>query len=120
MSSYSKSIPYQVRLDMVDGNDAVIIDRDKSPQVADPGSLEKPQTQKKYDIQEINEEKRKTHKSYYFQNCGIVNLNVDSFNTRTITMENCGNKVQRVTICSSFLSLSLSLSRFSPHAMSCN
>ena len=49
--------------------------------------------------QEINEENCQAHKIYNFQNCGTVNLNVDSFNTRTITMENCGNKV---TICSSF------------------
>ena len=34
---------------------------------------------------------------------------MDSFNTRTITMENCGNKIPQVTICSSF-SLSLILS----------
>ena len=75
----------------------------QSPQAADRRleNTTSPQTQK-CDIQEINEENRQTQKIYHFQNCGTVNLNVDSFNTRTITMENCGNKVPQVTLCSSF------------------
>ena len=41
------------------------------------------------------------HKIYHFHNCRIA----DSFNTRTITMENCGNKVPQATVCPSiFLS----------------
>ena len=60
-------------------------------------------------IQEIDDDNRpasQEHKVYHFHNCRIVYL--DSFNTRTLTMENCGNKVPQVTICSSFFLLFLS------------
>ena len=98
---------------MVEEN-AIIVDQ--SPQAADP-RLEKttnPRSQtQKCDIREIKEDNRQTHKIYHFQNCGTVNLNVDSFNARTFTMENCDNNVP-VTICSSFF-FPLNLC---PHVMS--
>ena len=58
------------------------------------------------DIQEINDDNRPSpeHKIYHFHNCRIM----DSFNTRTITMENSGNKVPQVTICPSFFFLPFS------------
>ena len=58
-------------------------------------------------IQEIVDDNRPSleHKIYHFHNYRIM----DSFNTRTITMENCGNKVPQVTICSSFIIFSLSV-----------
>ena len=65
-------------------------------------------------IQEIVDDNRPSleHKIYHFHNCRIA----DSFNTCTIRMENCGNKVPQVTqaICSSFFVFSL----FCPHVMS--
>ena len=63
-------------------------------------------------IQKINDDNRPSpeHKIYHFHNCRIMN----SFNTRTITMENSGNKVPQVTICSSFFLFS----HLCPHVMS--
>ena len=63
-------------------------------------------------IQEIVDDNRSSlveHKIYHFHNCRIA----DSFNTRTMTMENCGNKVPQVTICSSFFIFS----HFCPHVI---
>ena len=71
-------------------------------------------------IQEIDDgnSSRSGHKTYHFHNCRIM----DSFNTRTITMENCGNKVPQVTMCSSFSCLFSFLSScnvlFSDHRVS--
>ena len=58
-------------------------------------------------IQEIDDDNcpSQEHKIYHFHNCRIVYL--DSFNTRTVTMESCGNQVPQVTICSSFFFISL-------------
>ena len=50
------------------------------------------------------------NKIYHFHNCRIM----DSFNTRTIAMDNCGNKLPQVTICSSFFPFSF-LSSFINH-----
>ena len=95
---------------VVDRNTVIV---DRSLQAADP-RLEKttdsrsPQTQKCNNIQEINEDNHQTHKIYHFENCGTVYM--DSFNTHSVKMENCGNNTPKVT-CSSFL-LSFSLSLF--------
>jgi len=64
-------------------------DQSESPQ------LDKSQVQNG-NIQEIDDNNRSSseHKILHFHNCRIV----DSFNTRTITMENCGNEIPQVTI----------------------
>ena len=69
--------------------------------LADPVANHSPQLDKSQmqnsNIQEIDNDNRPSpeHKIYHFHNCRIM----DSFNTRTITMENCGNEVPQVTIC---------------------
>ena len=52
-------------------------------------------------IQDIDDDNRPSseHKIYHFHNCRMM----DSFNTRTITMEKCGNKNPQVANCSSYL-----------------
>ena len=109
---------YSASSDMVDRDS--LVNADESPQATGPRSdnttnFQPTQTRmQKYEIQEINEDNRQTHKIYHFQNCGTVNFNMDSFNTRTITMENCGNKVPpQVNICPSFY-----FSHFCPYVMS--
>ena len=54
------------------------------------------------DIQEVAEDDRQVHKICNFQpeNCGTVY--VDSLNTASATMENCGNHVPQVTCSSHF------------------
>jgi hypothetical protein len=76
--------------------DPIIVDQSS----ADPTRMGK--SPQKSNGQEIDEDDREVHKIYHFYNCGVVN--VDSLNTRTITMENCGNYVPQVT-CSSLFSL---------------
>ena len=87
---------------------AVTVD-DRSPHAADsmleqtmnPPSRSPASGTQKCDIQEINEDNCQTHKIYQFQNCGAVTLNIDSFRTRGVRMEHCGNKVPQVATCSS-------------------
>ena len=69
-------------------------------------------------IQEIDNDNRPSHeyKIYHFHNCRIV----DSLNTRTITMENRGNNVPQVTICSSLFFFILSKVVLSDHRVSDN
>lgn len=104
---------------MVNENSLVNADIvDRSPQATDQSlKLEKttsprsPQTQKcDIKLEEINDDNRQIHTIYQFQNCGTVNLSIDSFNASGVRMENCGNNVPQVTNCSSFLSL---IARFS-------
>ena len=73
--------------------DASIVDR--TPHAADLRleNITHSQTQKS-DIQNINDI------MYHFQNCGTVNLNIDSFNARGVRMENCHNNIPQVS-CSS-------------------
>ena len=47
------------------------------------------------DIQGTDDDNHQTHKTYHFHNCGMVYL--DSFNTRRVTMEDCGNQVTCVS-----------------------
>ena len=60
------------------------------------------------DIQGTDDDNHQTHKTYHFHNCEMVYL--DSLNTRSVTMEDCGDHVQQVTRASFF-----SLSIFRPH-----
>ena len=113
---------------MVNENSLVNADIvDRSPQATDQSlKLEKttsprsPQTQKcDIKLEEINDDNRQIHTIYQFQNCGTVNLSIDSFNASGVRMENCGNIVPQVTKCSSFLSLIARFSgRFCSHAIS--
>jgi hypothetical protein len=89
----------------------VIVDRPGgSPQAADPrfkktmnSQSESPSQTQKCNIQAINdsehEDNRQTHKTYHFENCGIVYM--DSFNAHGVRMKNCGNlnNVSQVTCC---------------------
>ena len=96
-------------MDMIIDRNTVIVD--KSPQAqavsADP-SIEKttnsrspPSQTQKRNIQEMNEDIRKTHKIYQFQNCGIVYMN--SSNVRGVRMKNCGNNLNSPQVtCSLF------------------
>ena len=60
------------------------------------------------DIQGTDNDNHQTHKTYHFHNCEMVYL--DSLNTRSVTMEDCGNHVRQVTRASFF-----SPSIFRPH-----
>ena len=96
-----KFTQHDVSLNMANKNtlvDPIIVaNLNQSPQLT-----KSPQMQNG-NIQKINDDNRPSpeHKIYHFHNCRIMN----SFNTRTITMENSGNKVPQVTICSSFFLL---------------
>ena len=53
-------------------------------------------------IQEIDEENHEADKIYLIKNYGGT-VYVDSHNTRTVTMENCGNQGRQVQNCLSSL-----------------
>ena len=54
----------------------------------------------------FDEERYQPRKTYCFNNCGTVNVNVNSFNAHGVIMENCSNHVRQFA-CASFLFLSL-------------
>jgi hypothetical protein len=66
------------------------------PIIVDQSSADPTRTDKKQEIDEDHD--CQVHKVYHFYNC-VVHL--DSQNTHTTTMENCGNHLPQVT-CSSF------------------
>ena len=55
------------------------------------------------DIEEMNEDIRRTHNIYHIQNCGTVCMSVDSFNAQGVRMKNCGNNIPQVTCSYSYL-----------------